>query len=388
MAVCKDENKNGTWYADFRYKDWQGEWRRVKKRGFKTKREAQEYEANFKAQKHGNTDMMFVDFVEIYVEDMKNTLKASTMDNKLNIIQKHIVPYFQKRKLCEIAPPDVRQWQNEIRKKGFTQTYLKSINNQFSAIMNYACRFYRLPENPVRTAGTMGKAHTDEEMSIWTREQFETFLATVKDPSYHVLYNLLFQTGIRIGEAMALTPADLVERKSNGKTRRVVSITKTMYVKGRVTHYNSPKTLCSRREVTLPLSVWNELQGYIGRLYDIKSDERIFWFKKNAVNKHMERHIDACGLPRIRVHDLRHSHASMLIHMNKPILEISRRLGHKTVQTTLDTYAHLYPDKDISLADAIDEFMQEKKVEVAVKSVEDMSASELLAILQKKLSDG
>lgn len=394
MAVYKDIER-GTWYVRVKYRDWTGQKKEAKKRGFKTRREAVAWEESFRDRSSGAPDMLFGSLVDLYFADMENRLKGSTMDTKRNVMYNHVLPYFKGRKVNEITAPDVRQWQNTITEKGFSQTYLKEINNQFSAVMNYACRFYQLQENPVRTAGTMGHAHTDEEMRIWTRDQFDRFIGTVEEPSYHLLYTLLFWTGIRVGEALVLCPDDLIELQSeDGRKRRILRITKTYYRKDGVTAYNTPKTKCSRRDVTISDFVWDEAWDYINRLYDWEPDERIFWFEKSGVNRHFKRHCDKAGLEPIRIHDLRHSHASMLINMGKPILEISRRLGHKSVQTTLDTYAHLYPDKDVDLAEALDEYRQtkeqtpEEKRADAKSALADLSASELAALLAELIARG
>lgn len=393
MPVYKDQ-KRGTWYVRVCYTTWQGEKKERKKRGFATKREAVAWEENFLDQVGGTADMMFTSLVDLYLSDMEKRLKESTMDSKRNIIKNHVLPYFEKRKVCEITAPDIRKWQNELTaKSGFSQTYLKSINNQLSAIMNYACRFYRLPENPVRIAGTMGHAHTDDEMQIWTRNQFEHFISFVDEPSYRLLYLILFWTGIRVGEAMVLLPSDVVEVVGENKApKRILRISKTYYRKNAHTFYNTPKTRASRRDVTLPDFLWDEIWSYMNRLYEWSPNDRIFWFEKNAVNKHFLRACRKADMKPIRIHDLRHSHASMLIDMGKPILEISRRLGHKTVQTTWDTYAHLYPDKDISLAASLNEYQKaeprtaEQKQADAQNALKDLSQQELATLLAKFLT--
>lgn len=395
MPVYKDESRN-TWYSRVMYHDWTGKYRERKKRGFETKREAVAWERSFLEKNAGEVDMSLGSLVDLYYNDMDSRLKDSTMDTKKNIIENHILFYFKNRKVNEITPPDVRAWQNEISKKGFSQTYLKTINNQFSALMNYACRYYGLQSNPVRVAGSMGRAHTEEEMKVWTKEQFEAFISTVREPSYKLLYSILFWSGIRVGEAMVLLPTDLVEKEVAGKTKRFISVTKTYYRKGGVTYYNTPKTNCSRRDVTIPDFLWDMAQDYLSNLFDWDPEDPIFWFTKSAVNKHMARHCAAAGVDPIRVHDLRHSHASMLINMGKPILEISKRLGHKTVATTWDTYAHLYPDKDIGLAEALQAYSeqssqnhqqtQEEKVEDLKRLLGDLPKDQIAKILTDLLT--
>ncbi len=96
----------------------------------------------------------------------------------------------------------------------------------------------------------------------------------------------------------------------------------------------------------------------MAKLYGIEKGNRVFYFTKSALDKEIKRIADKVGLPIIRVHDLRHSHASMLIEMGFSPLEIADRLGHESIKTTLDTYSHLYPDKDRQLADALSRFRQ------------------------------
>ena len=103
------------------------------------------------------------------------------------------------------------------------------------------------------------------------------------------------------------------------------------------------------------IASWNSFKDedileYISKLYGIEPGNRIFYFTKSALEKEIKRTAPKAGLEPIRVHDLRHSHASLLIEMGFDILEISERLGHESAKTTLDTYSHLYPDKDTKLA--------------------------------------
>jgi integrase len=94
------------------------------------------------------------------------------------------------------------------------------------------------------------------------------------------------------------------------------------------------------------------------KLYKPDDDERIFYFGKSLLEREIKNYAAKANLPPIRVHDLRHSHASMLINMGFDPLEISERLGHESVKTTLDTYSHLYPDRDQKLAGALNELRE------------------------------
>lgn len=342
MPAYKDENNRGTWYAMFYYKDWTGVLKRKKKRGFKTAREAKEFERNFLKEPATNSDMTFQQLYDVYKVDMSEKIKNSTMDTKITIIENHILPYFKSKKIAAITAADIRMWQNEILKKKLSDTYMRTINNQISTILNYAVNFHGLANNPCKKAGLIGTKHADE-MNFWTLDEFNQFIKCVKQPGYHCAFNLLYWSGIRKGELMALTPADVRDG--------AITINKTASWKNGQLMITQPKTKNSKRVVELPEICYNELKDYISKLYDIQPNDRIFELNSNGVlNKAFERAIEKAGVPKIRVHDLRHSHASLCIDMGMNILAISERLGHRNIETTLNTYSHLYPNKQKMLA--------------------------------------
>ena len=167
MPVYKNKD-NGTWYVMTQYTDWKGERKPKCKRGFATKREAQDWEQKFQQQSSGDLDMPFSAFVEIYCREQQPRLKESTWQTKENIIQQKILPYFKDRKINEITTKDVRAWQNEMlayrneENKPYSSSYLKTLHNQLSAIFNYAVRFYDLRSNPASKAGNMGSEERKE----------------------------------------------------------------------------------------------------------------------------------------------------------------------------------------------------------------------------------
>ena len=232
--------------------------------------------------------------------------------------------------------------------KPFSQTYLKTVNNQLSALMNYAVTHYSLTFNPCKTAGSMGKSKT-EEMHIWTQEQYEKFSGAIQKSSVKLAFDMLFYTRMRSGELLALTPADILP------TKRIDINKNFAKVKGEEL-FLEPKTPKARRCISIPDFLYDNLHEYISKLYGIGKGDRIFYFTKSALEKEIKRASEKAGLTPIRVHDLRHSHASMLIELGFSPLEIVDRLGHESVKTTLDTYSHLYPDKDQKLADRLNQF--------------------------------
>lgn len=149
MPAYKDEKRN-TWLSLFYYEDWQGNKKKKQKRGFKTKREALEWENNFKLSANANMDMALGAFVEIYFRDKEGELKERSIKNKRYMIEAHILPYFKNKKMNEITPSDIIQWQNAMREKGYAQTYLRMVQNQITALFTHASSIYNLSNNPCR----------------------------------------------------------------------------------------------------------------------------------------------------------------------------------------------------------------------------------------------
>lgn len=347
MKAEKDK-KTGKWLIQYRYTDWQGKRRKSTKRGFATKREAEEWLRNFLITQKADFDMKFEDFWKIYCADMETRLREHTMRTKKYIVGLKILPYFGNKRVNDITAADIRQWQNELIKMGYSPTYLKTINNQLSAIFNYAVRYYDLKSNPCAKAGSMGKSKA-EEMDFWTGEEFRKFIDSVMNKRLsYMAFMILYWTGMRLGELLALNPKDVDLEK------RTISITKSYQRLGKKDVITPPKTSKSKRVITIPEFLAADIKDYMDSLYDLQEDDRLFPITKYYLEHEMQRGIKESGVKRIRVHDLRHSHASMLIELGFSPLEIANRLGHEKVETTLNTYAHLYPNKQTKLAERLD----------------------------------
>ena len=352
MPVFKDEAR-GTWYVMVRYQDWTGERKQKCKRGFATKREAQEWERSFQMQTSGDLDMTFEAFTELYTKDMKPRLKENTWLTKENIIQKKILPYFGKRKISEITTKDVIAWQNEMLNyrdkngKAYSPTYLKTLHGQLSAILNHAVRFYGLKSNAAATAGCMG-SEKHKEMLFWTKGEYLKFAEAMMDkPQSYYAFEVLYWCGIREGELLALTPADFDLDKG------LLSITKSYQrLKGRDV-ITDPKTPKSVRVIQMPQFLTDEIRDYLKSLYKVQPDQRIFEVTKSYLHHEMDRGAKEAGVKRIRIHDLRHSHVSLLIEMGFSALAIADRVGHESVDITYK-YAHLFPSKQQEIAQRLD----------------------------------
>ena len=347
MKAEKDK-KTGKWLIQYRYTDWQGKRRKSTKRGFATKREAEEWLRNFLITQKADFDMKFENFWKMYYAEMETRLREHTMRTKKYIVELKILPYFGNKLVNDITAADIRQWQNELIKMGYSPTYLKTINNQLSAIFNYAVRYYDLKSNPCAKAGSMGKSKA-EEMDFWTGEEFRKFIDSVMNKRLsYMAFMTLYWTGMRLGELLALNPKDVDLEK------RTISITKSYQRLGKKDVITPPKTPKSKRVITIPEFLAADIKDYMDSLYELQENDRLFPITKYYLEHEMQRGIKESGVKRIRVHDLRHSHASMLIELGFSPLEIANRLGHEKVETTLNTYAHLYPNKQTKLAERLD----------------------------------
>ena len=351
MAVYKDP-KNGTWYLQFRYTDWTGERKNKFKRGFATKREAQEWEREFLLTRQSNFNMTFESFYEKYKEDIQPKLKHNTWLTKEHIVETKILPYFKKRKMEEISAADVIAWQNHMRKqvdsrgKPLSKTYLKTIHNQLSAIFNHACRYYDLKTNPARKAGNMGSEET-KEMLFWTKDEYLQFADSMMDkPISFYAFELLYWTGIRVGELLALTPSDFDLEKGQ------LSITKSYQRLEGKDIITSPKTKKSNRVIVMPEFLVEEIKDFFSQIYGLEPDSRLFPFTKSYLHKEMDRGCKETGVKRIRIHDLRHSHVSLLIHLKYTPLAIGARVGHDAENITY-RYAHLFPSVQSDMAESL-----------------------------------
>ena len=334
------------WRCQFYYKDWQGVSHKKNKRGFKTKAEAEQWERDFLQQQQRNLDINFENFVQIYYEDMEHRLRENTMRTKKFIIDLKIIPYFKKKNMNEIKASDIRAWQNALMKKGYSETYLKTVNNQLSAIFNYAVRYYDLKDNPCRKAGSIGKSHAGEK-EFWTKQEFKQFLVTVENkPETKMAFLLLYWTGMRIGELLALTPQDI------DFDNKVIRITKSYQRLEGKDVITDPKTPKSKRNVSMPDFLCEELKEYIGRLYGFLPTDRIFHLTKSFLHHEMTRGAGKAGVKRIRIHDLRHSHVSLLISMGFSAVSIGNRVGHESVDITF-RYAHMFPTEQIQMAELL-----------------------------------
>lgn len=368
MPIYKYALKDGTecYYAKFYYKNWKGEQKQELKRGFKRAKDAKAYEIEFLSKIATNPTVPFTILAEKYIENCKiKALKVTTLSNKEYLIHKHILPIFSDKRIGDIDTYMISEWQKSMytSPENYAPTYIHNINNLLKYIFDYAVKIYKLPNNPVRICGSIGKARNDH-IDYWTPEEFMQFVTALQDTKRNrsaqikrkvdeytlaVAFTTLFFCGLRVGELLALTQNDIDFEHS----RLLISKTYKRF-KGHDL-LMSPKTKASNRNIKMPAFVKDLLFEFIHKLPFDDPNQRIFQgISYNSLYRAIHSEAKLIGLKEIRVHDLRHSCASMLANAGCDYKQIKEYLGHNDVRMTLNVYTHLYPQKFDQITTKID----------------------------------
>jgi len=348
MSVYKNEER-GTWYTIFRYTDWTGQRKQKKKEGFALKREAQEYEREYIKKYSGSCEMTFRSMCDLYLEDAKNHLKPTSYKVKKNILDNQVLPFLGDIPINEITPNTLRQFNNQLLENGkdYSTLYLNKVNGQISCVFTFAVKYYNLTSNPCKIySKPSGVKKTD--IQFWTLQEFKQFIQEVERIDYKTAYEVLFWTGMRNGEMLALTVGD-IDFKNN-----LISIDKNYAKLDNEELILTPKTKKSKRIVEIPRFLTDHIKEYLTHVYDYSDDTRLFSMSRPSLRIHLNEVAEKAGVKKIRLHDLRHSHASLLIELGFQPLIVADRLGHENVKTTLETYSHLYPHKQSTVCEKLE----------------------------------
>ena len=357
MPAYYDE-KTKSWYVKLYYKDYTGTKKQKMKRGFALQREAKEWERDFLTKQSAQPSMPFKALSELYLEDKAAHTKKITYETKKNRIEKWILPYFNTQPINEITAPDIRKWQAVLKESKnnnnapLSAGYMQNLVMELSSIFNFAVRFYGLSTNPCHVAGnTVGKKA--RSLNFWTKAEFDLFINTFdKSSPYYIAFLILYYCGMRIGELEALTAAD-VDTDNN-----TITINKTYHLisgKGIVT---TPKTQKANRTIFIPAFLAAIISEYETHIYALDPETRLFTASHSTYARQMEEHTRQAEIKRIRIHDIRHSHASLLIELGFSALLVSERLGHENVSTTLNIYSHLFPSKQVEVAERLEKLCE------------------------------
>lgn len=272
-----------------------------------------------------------------------NNASATLYDRKRNF-DNFIFPVFKGKKCDEITTLEINQWilDLSLMKKPdgepYSFAYRNKVRETFRSFFSWWCQF-NARENPFNKAiKTPGKKKKSQKLEFWTREQFEKFLKVVDDPMYHALFAFLFFTGQREGEILALSPDDI------RKNRMVIDKSVTYKTNDGSLYKIVPTKEDRERIIPIGKPVVNELKKY-------KGEEPFFFggsrpLPTTSVTRAFEKYTALAGLPKIKIHGLRHSFASLIIHNGGNLAVVADLLGDTLEQATR-TYSHLYvSDRD------------------------------------------
>lgn len=351
MAIYKDK-KRGTYYVSVYVGDGENR-KRILRRGFKTKAEAKKEESEiiFNAEMYNSDNPLFTDVVNEFIESYKKRRKESSVHRLEKECRLYIKPFFEGKFIQNIKKRDILKFHDFLLDK-LSITTAKNVHGYLSSIFYYAVKMEYVSFNVAKEVGNI-KGSSDKQFDYWTLDEFKLFLSHVDDNVYKALFMTLFYSGMRLGESLALTWQD-IDFDNN-----IISINKTANL-GNIT---TPKTKSSVRKLKMPQHTMNAIAaikletkpkaGYyvFGEYYTHKplNTARAYFLDNirqiNKNNKDKDES-EKVKLKRIRIHDLRHSHASYLINKGYDIQIVSKRLGHAKVSVTYDIYAHLYPNKE------------------------------------------
>lgn len=347
MPVYKDK-KTGKWMVRFYYTDYLGNRIQKKKRGFKLQSEAKEYERKFLENLASQPTMVFNELVDKYLKSVKPKIRSRTYKTKVTRFKRALI-FFDNIPINKINNKMVDEYINTLLADNLSTETIKNYKKELSTLFNFAIKHYNLSDNPTHNLGQVYNPNEKaKEYNIWTLEDYQQAISIIKDLDFKTLINLLYWSGIRIGEALALKWEDI---DFNNKT---VKINKS-YTKIYGEEIISPTKTYNIRDILLPDTTIRQLEDFKKATYNL--DNRIFTKTNESYLKKLKRLSKKYDLPNITIHDLRHSHASYLLSNNINIVLISKRLGHKDVTTTLDTYSHFMPSDEIDFISNINKII-------------------------------
>ena len=369
--------KNGTWTIDISDGFHPVTQKRIRiiRKGFKTKKEALDIEQHIRVvelrEKRFDflvtTDMLFNILEE---EDIQNNRKISYISTQRNNYERHIKPYFKDTNLNKLSYEHIFEFREHLKTKSKKQNSNSTLSpNTVNKIMillkkifDTGVRKTLIDKNPVDNLRKL--PISKPTINFWSVEEFNEFrkLITKDEISYDLFFTIAFFTGMRMGEILALNWYDI------NLITSTIHVTKTAYFINNENHINSTKTRAGTRfitinnKLTVMLTDWKKKQ--VNLLKEFTSDTDSLQIiqstpiaiTKNMVDKKFKQVLSRNkNLKKIRIHDLRHSHASLLINQGEDYLVVKERLGHASITTTIDTYSHLYPSKQKSLANKLDD---------------------------------
>lgn len=294
---------------------------------------------------------------EDYIAAKRTEVRETSLDKTTRILKKNVIPKFESVRIDALSVAMVQKWKQELSEQGLSTVTKKNIYGEFRAMMNYAVKMEYLPKNAVAVAGNFkAPLEPEKEMLFYTPDEFRRYIQAARsyaqqgeengalyDWNYYIFFNIAFYMGMRKGEIYALQWSDV----RGGELSITKSISQKLKGEDRVT---PPKNRSSIRVIEIPEPLMDVLEEHRRRCEQLDGFTESYYIcggrraiRDTTVQHMSEKFSSAAGVKKIRLHDFRHSHASLLANEGINIQEIARRLGHSNVEITLRTYSHLYP---------------------------------------------
>ncbi len=365
MPINKVLDKNGKpvkkdgkvkYTVKVNYVDQMGEYKQIKRIVYGSDEAKQlEKELTYKAKEETISSKMTVkQLYDEYIAAKKHEVRETSLKKTEQVLSLHVLPMFEKTKIDKLNIQNLQKWKQTINEGDYQIRTKQNFYKEFRTFLNYAVKMEYLPKNPLLKVGNFkAPMELKKEMDFYTPEEFQKFIKTARtfaeennditSWSYHLFFCIAYYTGMRKGEIYALTWADI---KGN-EIHITKSLTQKLKGGDRIT---PPKNRTSIRTIQIPSPLQTVLDEHKERCKTLDSySEDVYVcggiraIRDTSVENCNKRFAELAGIKKIRIHDFRHSHASLLANNGINIQEIARRLGHADISITLQVYSHLYP---------------------------------------------
>ncbi len=312
------------------------------------------------AQKSQTAKITVEDLLAKFTAAREHEVRATTVDKTKRIMDRYILPYVGQTRLDRLNADNLQEWKNTLAASGLAVRTLKNIYSEFRTLLNYGVKMELMARNPLTIVGNFKDTDftpPEDKLQYYTPEQFQKFIGVARDVAlesgllldwgYFIFFAIAYYTGLRKGEIHALKWSDI----GGG----VLCVRRSICQKLKGGDVETlPKNKSSYRSLQIPEPlqvILDEHKERQKRAFDkFNDDYRVCigqgCLRDSSINNKNEQFAKGAELPRIRVHDFRHSHASLLANEGINIQEIAKRLGHSKIEITWNTYSHLYPREE------------------------------------------
>lgn len=350
MAVYKSNKptKDGRQYFfRIKYRDILGNVHDYTSPKYKGKTEAANEEAKYRLKVRDNKTLLnnitIDQAFQKYIIKKENELKKQTIPKIKNLYKQ--LNIIKNVKINDLKYSHIELLKDNIEKKNYSVEYKNKILRLFESIIKYSNKYYNTSMEILKFCEHFKNKELKKEMLFFTIDEYKQFDSVINEFEWHTFFEVLYYLGLRQGEVQALTFQDIDFEKEELK----ISKTLTTKIKGELWTISSPKTKSSIRILPIPKNVLNDLKIVFENAKQY-SDFKISWFifgnsipfKETTIQIHKNNYCKLAKVKQIRIHDFRHSCASLLINKGASIALVSKYLGHSNIAITLKTYTHMY----------------------------------------------